>query len=436
MKKIIDILLSNVGLSFSIKAFSAVLSLILSIVLARMLGAEGFGIYAFSLSMAAVLGLPVQVGLPTLLLRETAKYELTANWGKLSGIFRFANKIVLILSAIVLAGLVIFVKSEYVNDADMTDKQKTIFLAALLVPIIGLSRLRESVLQGAGYVLVAQIPDRIVLPMLLLSGLVVANYVAGVTPVSAMTLNVFGALVVLLANHFLAKKKILNKITGVGREYEVNKWLKSVMPLSILAGINLINSQIDIIMLGFIGEPVDVANYKVAFSFGALVIFAMSAIEAVLAPTVVRLYGQGHMGSLQKVLTRNSQYALIAAVPVAGFFVFFGGWLIGGLYGSEYQNAYMVLVVLCVAQIINAGVGSVHAVLNLTGHEKDTLKVAALAAIINVILNFMLIPTYGALGSGVATGVAIVFINLTLLITLRQRTGLWSAALPISFIKK
>lgn len=436
MNKIIQILLSNVGLSFSIKAVGAALGLVLSIVLARMLGAEGFGIYAFSLSMAAVLGLPVQVGLPTLLLRETAKYELTASWGKLSGIFRFANKVVLLLSAIVLAGIVIFVKSEYGNDAEITDKQKTLFLAALLVPIIGLSRLRESVLQGAGYFLVSQIPDRIVLPVILLSGLVVANYVAGVTPVSAMTLNVFGALAVLLVNHFLAKKKILNKITGVGREYEVDKWLKSVMPLSMLAGINLINSQIDIIMLGFIGDPVDVANYKVAFSFGALVIFAMSAIEAVLAPTVVRLYGQSQMESLQKVLTRNSQYALIAAIPVSGFFVVFGGWLISVLYGSQYQNAYMVLVVLCGAQIINAGVGSVHAVLNLTGHEKDTLKVAAAAAVINVILNYSLIPAYGALGAAIATGVAIIFINLTLLIVLQKRTGLWSAALPISFIKK
>jgi len=59
--------------SFALKATNALVGFLTTVLLARMLGAQGYGIYAYALSLITLLALPVAAGLPKLLIRETSQ---------------------------------------------------------------------------------------------------------------------------------------------------------------------------------------------------------------------------------------------------------------------------------------------------------------------------------------------------------------------------
>jgi len=58
--------------------------------------------------------------------------------------------------------------------------------------------------------------------------------------------------------------------------------------------------------------------------------------------------------------------------------------------------------------------GSVGALLNMTGHERDTLRGVAIAAVANVVLGLALIPLFGLEGAALATAATLIIWNLLL----------------------
>lgn len=89
--------------SISIKALSTLTGLLLAIALARVLGIEQFGIYAFCFSLISLLATPAQLGLPNLVTRETAKADASGDWSMMRGIWRWSSGVAGLLSALLAA---------------------------------------------------------------------------------------------------------------------------------------------------------------------------------------------------------------------------------------------------------------------------------------------------------------------------------------------
>ena len=64
----------------SIRLASLFLGFLTSTILARQLGPEQFGLYALVNSIVAIVALPLYAGLPSLLVRETARIGVTGEW--------------------------------------------------------------------------------------------------------------------------------------------------------------------------------------------------------------------------------------------------------------------------------------------------------------------------------------------------------------------
>ena len=88
------------------------LGLITAILLARLLGAEGYGFYAFPLGVVGVLAVPAQLGLPSLVTREIARSHATEEWPLMTGLRRRAVQIAAISTLLAVAiGAVLLVVS-------------------------------------------------------------------------------------------------------------------------------------------------------------------------------------------------------------------------------------------------------------------------------------------------------------------------------------
>lgn len=426
IKLLMPLIKNKAALSFGLKIVGTLLNFAISITIARILGADSFGYYTFVLSIVAIAGLPIQVGLPTLILRELAKYRATGSWDKAKGIIKFSNCFVLMIWGAFAGIATLWMLSTRGGEFIYLNSQKIWIIAVCLTFTVALGRLRESMLQASGKVILAQFGEKLINPAILLILIYTFSQLGKIDSADVLSFNLTAAMAALIMNGYLVIRDYSFKTRLLTPKYELKNWVTSMLPLGLLAGLNLINNQTDIVMLGLLSSSKEVAEYKVAFSFSALIIFAMSAIEAVIAPVIVRLYTLGKLDLLQIELTNAAQYSLISAILISAIFLVFGKSIINLLYGQEYAGSYYILVILSIGQIVNAATGSVHAALNLTGHERDTLKISVAAAAVNIVGNLILIGKFGGIGAALATTLSMIYLNVKLAVVLKSRTGMWT----------
>jgi O-antigen/teichoic acid export membrane protein len=413
--------------SVAIKFVNVLLGLAISVILARVLAPEGYGIYAFAMAVMSLLAIPVQVGLPTLIVREVASYQQDGYWSYLRGILRWANRVTIILSLAVGTAAV----AVLIGLGGRIDRIQllTIGWALVLLPLLALNNIRGAVLRGLRRVVLGQIPELLVRPCVFILLLTIFLFYKELSPPQAMALNCASVAAAFLVGLALLFVFFPPETQSIAPEYEKRRWLVSIGPLSLLAGLQFISGQTDIFMLGVLATKQDVGLYRVAYMGASLVVFMLTSVNIVMGPYISRLHNSGDKERLQKMLRSSARFILLAALPVAAVFIVFGKVLLEIIYGAGYIAAYRPLVILCFGQVINAAMGSVGLILNMTGHERETLKGVAVATGINVLLNIALIPRYGSVGAATATAVSIVIWNILLFRAVWVRLGIRSTAI-------
>jgi len=126
---------------------------------------------------------------------------------------------------------------------------------------------------------------------------------------------------------------------------------------------------------------------------------------------------------LQQIFVLSS-WALIAySIPVFAGIVLGGEYLLA-IFGEAYIEGYEVLVVLSVGQLFNALAGPVGLVMTMTGHQLKSTYILSLAAVINIVLNVLLIPILGLVGAAYATAIVTVAWNLAMLMYVSSQLNL------------
>ncbi len=213
--------------------------------------------------------------------------------------------------------------------------------------------------------------------------------------------------------------------------YETRAWLGSIIPLALTAGLQVINAQADILVLGLFRPSDDVGVYKVAVQAAMLIPFGLQAVNVVIMPYVARLHVEGDHRRLQRLVTQSARAILALALPLVLVFVFFGEAILGLAFGPGYTRGQTALMLLSLGQLVKAGMGSVGVLLNMTGHERDTLRGVAIAALANLVLNFVLIPPFSLVGAAAATACTFIIWNLLLRRAVWQRIQIETMAFPI-----
>lgn len=420
--------------SLVLRVSSAAISLVISILLARELGAEGYGVYAFAYAVIMLLALPAQAGLPTLLVREVARYEAEERWGLLGGLLRRSNQLVGLLTILIIGGAVAVM---VLFNLGFSDAERATFgWALVLLPVLALGFLRGAALRGLRRVVEGQLPELGVRPglfVLALLGLLAVGWLdpaaaIELTPWLAMALHTGAALVAFLVGVWLLRRELPAAVARAKRAYETRAWLRSLLPLTLLAGVTMINSRMDIVLLGVMMTPTDVGVYRVATSMAASIVFALSAVNSVVAPYFARAYSSEDRAGLQRLATWSARVAATVAVPAAVVLIVVGGPILGFVYGSEFAAGAMALAILSIGQLGNVAAGSVGNILNMSGHERDTVLASGAAAVVNLVLNLALIPPFGIEGAATATMTSLILWNAILVHRVWRRTGVVSVA--------
>jgi len=299
------------------------------------------------------------------------------------------------------------------------------------MPFIALGKLRGAALRGFRKVFQGQLPEMLLRPGLLLVFVGGAITYASLTPSNAMALHALAAVVAFIAGVFLLLRAIPPQVRAASPAYETAAWSRSILPLSLISGMQVINHQADIVLLGLLGTTESVGIYRVAVQGATIVGFSLMTINTVIGPQIARLYYAGDMVKLQRMITWSARVILAIALPLAAILIVFGAPILQLVFGHGYSDGHIALAILCTGQLVSATMGSVAYLLNMTGHEVDTAKALAIGALSNIILNVVLIPYFGMEGAALATTVSLSAWNIMLYRQVNRRIGIDSLAFSL-----
>lgn len=407
---------------------STTLRLLLTVVLARVLGAAEYGIYAYVFALISVLAIPSQFGLPQLVVRETAKSRTQQQWGLMRGVWRWASSVTLVLSLAVALGMGII--AWWLAGHFSVSTLATFMVALFLVPVMALAKLRDAALRGLHRVVQGQLSDTILRPAFFLSLIAIFLLMdTDLSALTAMTLHTVAAcLAFFIGSLLLYRARPPQLVTKPAPVYQSQQWLRSVIPLAFTSGMQLVNKHTDLLVLGLFASAAEVGIYRVVAQGSALVLFGLTAINMLVAPHFARLYVEQDFRRLQKLTTISARLALVIALPLVVIFIVYGNVILSAAFGDDFGRGHIALAILGVGYLVAALFGSVANLLNMTGHERDSARGLGIAAALNVVLNFVLVPIFGIEGAAVATALTVTLSNFLLWRAVARRLGIDSTA--------
>jgi O-antigen/teichoic acid export membrane protein len=218
----------------------------------------------------------------------------------------------------------------------------------------------------------------------------------------------------------------LQNVTG---HFETRQLLHSSMPLFWIALMNLAMNKTATFMLGIWGTKADVGIFAIANRTAMLTSFIMLAVNSIAAPKFAALYKQGDMKTLDST-ARNSTKLMTAMVsPLLLVFILFPEKVMK-LFGPQFLEGATALMILSVGQLVNVIIGPVGYLLIMSGHEKSFRNNLFAFVSLNILLNFILIPKYGIIGTSIATTFSVVMMKIVAMILVYWKLSIVILPIP------
>lgn len=421
--------------SFLIRSSGYALGFGAQVVTARMMNVDGFGVFWYAASWAALLAILVRFGYDLASVRFIPEYIRMGRTDLLRGFLRHRLRTVGLLAAVTSTGIVAFVliMGDRLNDG----MRVPFLLLALLVPLMAWSGLLEQSLRAVQMVRLAQVPLAVVRPVLLMLGVVIVGSLVGVvTPAQAMWVYVLAFSVIVVMSSIIWRRARPSDLGAAAESVDRSRMWRSVaFSMVLVSGFGVVLRQADVILTGLLAGTTVAGQYVVASKTATLMVFILTAINFVAGPMISDFHARRDQASLQRVASLAVRGSAIASTVIGILLIAFGRSLLG-IFGEAYVIAYVPLVVLVLGRLVNAVVGPVNLLLNMTGHHAVVARSLGAGVVINVVLNVVLIPRYGATGAATATAIAEATMNVWMVVMVRRRLGirtvtsLWSNPSP------
>jgi O-antigen/teichoic acid export membrane protein len=391
--------LGLVGLNFTI-----------SLVTARVLGAYGFGIFATSIALLSVLSIPAVLGVDRVVTRSIATYHELHLDELARGILKRTTQFVLVSSSLLAAiaiGILLLASDSFTDPV-------TFAVAMVALPLLALSRLRQAALLGLGHVIAAQVPEAILRPLAYLAALaVLVLFGATVPPALTLVLYVAAAATAFLMGTVLLRR-VTTQVLGHGETVlPARGWWRQALPLTLVSGSGLLIANLPTLVVSALIGPAEAGLFAVAHRAANIQVLGLSAMNTVVGPTIARLTVRSDSVSLQQVLTRAARLAFLVTLAIGGAMVLFRDDLLG-LFGAEFSEAALPLVILTTGQLVSAACGSAGTLFVMTSQTRYAAAGFLIAASTTAVLLFLFVPSWGVIGASLATAVGVATLNLSL----------------------
>jgi len=386
----------NTSWLFAEKILRMVVGLFVGVWVARYLGPEQFGLFAYAGSFVGLFTAIATLGLDGIVIRELVKDESrrdeligTAFWLKLMGA-------IVVLSILAIA-VNLTSNDTYTNTLIFIIASATIFQSFNVVDMYFQSKVMSK------YIVYANVIS------LLISSCIKIILILNEAPLIAFAFVVlFDSAVLAIGFIYFFFKHSTCRINSLALNTKTAKsLLKDSWPIIFSSAVLMIQARIDQVMLKEMIGNIEVGYYSVAMRLIESVAFVTMILKSSLYPSIQNAKKRSeeiYQNRLLNFYRLNFLLFLIVGIPI----FLFSEKLVVLLYGVEYEPAGILLALMSI-RLFFANMGVARGVYILTENlMKFSMLTMILGTITNVLLNYLWIPVYGAKGAIMATIVSFI----------------------------
>ncbi|WP_437204229.1 lipopolysaccharide biosynthesis protein [Planctomicrobium sp. SH664] len=410
-------------LAVGLRGAAAAIALGVQICLARLLGQTEFGAFAYAFAWMQILLIFARGGLDTTALRFVAEYRARGEWGLMHGFLRWATRLALLES--VLFGLGLAVVSLLCAGWTSGSTLINFLIVAVTIPVFSQSLFCSAAVRGLGEVTWSMLAD-LIRPVALLGFLLglAALSVGPITATTALLWQLVATSLGLTVMWFLQRKLERRFHPELPGEVRQQEWMSTSLHCVGAMGLAYLQGRTGVVVAGLFLSQDSAGTYAAIERLAEAMLLGMASINMISAPVFASLHAQGKRDELQR-MARLAAWGATGFMLVGLLMMALFGKPILGLFGKEFVPAYWPLMILLGGTAINAMCGSVDFLLTMTGHHRSLAPIFAGSLFVNLGLCLLLLPRYDVLGLAIANAAAVVFWNVSMLVVVRRRLGLW-----------
>jgi len=421
--------------SLGIKVATAGLTYLTYVVLSRTMTVPEYGHFAFGLALATVLAIAAGVGQPTAILRLWSQETVAGNRAAATAAVQ-AGSMLTILSGLTIALVMCLVVYLWVLLLPLEDTANHFYGAAFLILPMALAEYNSSALRAQGSLWTALVPRdilwRIALPAVVL-GLFNVGIVLSGPDALVLSAALLSGMLALQFWGAITRRYVLSPLVGVVGPYW-QRWggLSRWFLLGTLIETVALNA--DVVLVGLMLNLESSGLYFNAFRTAGLMTLFTFAIELVIAPMIAQHFHAGEMRKAQAIAAMASFAGFAFSLLVFVAFFGWGEWILS-LFGPAYAEGWLVLVLLALGLLFDAATGPSKIVMMMTGHERAYAMIFGCIMGAGLIVQILIIPTYGVIGAAAANMGARILAQLSIALWCRLRIGLDTSVLGVFAVR-
>ncbi len=360
---------------------------------ARVLGVEGYGVFAYALGLAGFFAMFSDIGINSLLIRDfSTKNKITP---KHLSTFLYIKLALVGISALLILYIAPFL-------ANIPEVLPLILIMAILIVLDGLRDFAVAIIRSKEKMELEAGVDALTNITTLILG--ISALIVFESSMSLAVAYVIGSGVGLVFSVLILRNELVRAWRYFDKKL-AKKILKDAWPFALIGLFGAITTNTDIIMLGWLKNALDVGLYSVALK-PVQAIYLISGVLAIsILPRISRLV-RDNGEKVGKLLGKSIGLLFLIGMPMAVGGMILGKEIMVLLYGVEYIGSTLAFQILLATTLTIFPMSMI--ISFVLAHNKQSGFIAPLlvSAIVNIVLNYALIPIYGIAGAALATVIA------------------------------
>jgi len=434
------------GVAMLFRIGGQLLGFLLTFVIAYFFGANGLGDYVLAIVVLKIFTLISKLGLDTASIKYIASYCAEKSY---FGIISFRKKAIsIILFASILCSIIMYFGASHIAEfigANSYHIQITSFFIFPLSMFMFHYQNMRGLKEIGGYSFFfwtsqALFSLLVILVLTLFSkdeNIPLYAYLISLIIISLMSYLTFF--------YFMKVKKDRNELLFLKNISDSTAdILKVSIPLMLAQAVHFVMSWTDKLMLGILDSPdvisgiatssAQIGIYHTAFKLSMFATIGLMAVKSIASPKFAELYQRNDIKILEKVTQQSTKLIFWTTLPLVIIFILFSEKLML-LFGEEFRLGIFSFIILSLGRVVVSFSGAAGNLLQMCGKQVIFMNVAIIGSVINIILNFSLIPIYGINGSAISTMISLVAFNLLLVYFVKREFGFYTFYNPFKKFK-
>jgi O-antigen/teichoic acid export membrane protein len=385
---------------------------VMALLLARTLGATSYGLYILAVSAASLFFGISLLGLDDAMVRYVAMLSGRKDEPGVRGTIEVGLGFA--VPAGVAMGVLLYVAADPIATTVFHEPRLgyLLELVAVIVPFLTVSNVLAGAARGFRRMDYVALSENVVQSLARIVLLGIFLLFGGLTTVTAVVIFGLSDIASTVTLIFLLDRYVhWRTLHREEARRDFGEIFRFAFPLWLSGLLRQFRSYLAALILGASGSVANVGVFAVVTNVNTVAHVCLLSIYVAVRPTLAQLHDRGDRHGLGEVYRAATRWSLALNIPFFLVTVLYPDAILG-VFGHTFAAGATALIILSVAELVNAATGVCGPIIDMTGHTKLKLVNSLVWTVLVVGSSAVMIPAWGVVGAAGAAFVAIAVVNL------------------------